>query len=223
MVIGASGGIGSALTRALQAHGTEVVGTSRTALQGHIALDLTDEGSIAAAARVVGPVDLVVVASGILAPPGSSPERSLRDLDAATLNTVMAVNAVGPALILRHFVPLLPKDRRAAVAMLGARVGSIGDNRLGGWYGYRASKAALAMIVRSAAIELARSHPRAFVCALHPGTVATALSEPFLSPRRTREVFTPEQAAQHLLAVLAGLTPHDSGGHFAWDGSLIMP
>ncbi|MFN3510426.1 MAG: SDR family NAD(P)-dependent oxidoreductase, partial [Tsuneonella troitsensis] len=181
VVVGASGGIGRALSEALEKNGTEVVRLSRSA-EGSGRIDLEDEASIAQAADSVsdgGDVDLVLVASGILAPDEIGPEKSWRGIDPAAMARVFAVNAIGPALVAKHFVPLLPKDRRSAFAVLGARVGSIGDNRLGGWYSYRASKAALAQIVRTLSIELARTHPLATCVALHPGTVATRLSERF--------------------------------------------
>ncbi|OGS55210.1 MAG: short-chain dehydrogenase, partial [Erythrobacter sp. RIFCSPHIGHO2_12_FULL_63_10] len=161
VVVGASGGIGRALSEALEKNGTEVVRLSRSA-EGSGRIDLEDEASIAQAADSVsdgGHVDLVLVASGILAPDEIGPEKSWRGIDPAAMARVFAVNAIGPALVAKHFVPLLPKDRRSVFAVLGARVGSIGDNRLGGWYSYRASKAALAQIVRTLSIELARTHP----------------------------------------------------------------
>lgn len=220
VVVGASGGIGTALVDALRVQGSETVALSRP----HV--DLTDEDSIARAARAVaegGPVDLVIVASGVLAAGGSKPEKSLREIDPATFAAVLAVNTIGPTLVAKHFVPLLPRDVPSTFAVLGARVGSISDNRLGGWYSYRASKAALAMAVRTLAIELARTHPEAVFAALHPGTVATDLSTPFVRGVPPEKLFTPEQSAGHLLSVLGQLRPADSGGHFAWNGSRIEP
>lgn len=131
------------------------------------------------------------------------------------------VNTVGPALVAKHFLPLLPRDRRAIFAALSARVGSTSDNRLGGWHSYRASKAALNMILRNLAIELVRSHPQAIVAGLHPGTVQTRLSEPFQRGVQPEKLFTPEHSAGRLLSVLDGLAPADSGGVFAWDGTVI--
>lgn len=218
VVVGASGGIGSALAESLRQAGTAVTGLSRPAL------DLEDEASIeraASALRGGDPIDLVIVASGVLAPPGQGPEKSLRDLEPGSFAKVLAVNAIGPMIVAKHFVPLLPRKGRGAFAVLGARVGSIADNRLGGWYAYRASKAALAMGVRTLAIEVARSRAEAVVCALHPGTVDTALSRPFHAGVPDERLFSPELAAQRLLAALADLTPADSGGHFAWDGTPV--
>lgn len=214
VVVGSSGGIGAALVAALTAAGTEVVGLSRPDL------DLEDEASIAAAAvRIGGPLDLVIVATGVLHAPGLAPEKAIRDLNAASLTRYFAVNATGPALVAKHFLPLLARDRRAVFAALSARVGSISDNRIGGWYGYRASKAALNMLVRTLSIELARSRPEALCVALHPGTVDTGLSKNF--QRGVPDLFTPGRSASAMLDVLAELTPGDSGGCFAWDGQRI--
>lgn len=219
VVIGASGGIGSALADGLERQGTSVVRLSRSGT----GFDLESEPSIANAAATVtggGPVDLVIVATGALAIDGAGPEKSWCAIEPAAMARQFAVNAVGPALVAKHFLPLLPRRGRSAFAVLGARVGSIGDNRLGGWYGYRAAKAALAQIVRTLAIELTRTRPDALCVALHPGTVATELSDPFA---RRGDSFTPAEAAAHLLRVLDVLTSSDSGGHFAWDGTRIQP
>lgn len=186
-------------------------------------LDLEDEASIAAAAGRIadGPAPAVIfVATGILHH-GEAPERSFRAMTAEHMLRDYRVNTVGPALVAKHFLPLLPRDRRAVFAALSARVGSIGDNRLGGWHSYRASKAALNMIVRNLAIEMARSHPHAIVAGLHPGTVSTGLSEPFQKGVSPEALFTPAVSAGYLLGVLDSLTPADSGGVFAWDGARI--
>lgn len=219
VVIGASGGIGAALAGLFEASGDRVHRLSRSA--GGI--DLADPESIARAARTLPflTIGRLVVATGLLHEAGLSPERSLRDLDAERLGRAFLVNAVGPALVLRHFVPLLARTGRAEVAMLSARVGSIADNRLGGWYGYRASKAALNQLVRTAAIEIARSRPEAVVVALHPGTVDTAMSRPFQANVAAERLLTPERSAECLADVLAGLTPGDSGGFFDWKGAAI--
>lgn len=221
VVIGASGGVGAAVTSVLEASGrfdvVHALSRSRTGLE------LEDETSIAAAAAHVadGPAPtLVFVGTGILHG-GHEPERSYRHLSADHLLRDYRVNAVGPALVARHLLPLMPRDRRAVFATLSARVGSISDNRLGGWHSYRASKAALNMILQNLAIELARSHPLAVVAGLHPGTVATNLSAPFQRGVKPEKLFTPEHSAERLLTVLDGLTPADSGGVFAWDGSRI--
>jgi NAD(P)-dependent dehydrogenase (short-subunit alcohol dehydrogenase family) len=186
--------------------------------------DLADEASIAAAAGTVTiPPALVIVATGILHDPSRSiaPEKTWRALDGAAMAQVLAINTIGPALIAKHMLPCLPRDRRSVFAVLSARVGSISDNRLGGWHAYRASKAALNMLVANFGIELARSHPKAIAAALHPGTVASALSAPFRQSTSDNPLFTPAEAAQHLLGVVDRLTPTDSGGLFAWDGQRL--
>ena len=221
VVIGASGGIGSAIVEALKAsdHYAAVHALSRSGT----GLDLTDEASVAEAARVLaeGPSpSLIFVATGVLHH-GQEPERTYKAMTAEHLLRDYQVNTVGPAMVARHFLPLLPRDRRAIFAALSARVGSIGDNRLGGWHSYRASKAALNMILKILAIELARTHPQAVVAGLHPGTVDTALSVPFQKGVAADKLFTADYSAGRLLAVLDGLTPADSGGVFSWDGARI--
>lgn len=220
VVIGASGGIGAAVTACLRASGRfEVV----HALSRATGLDLEAEATIAAAATRVadGPAPtLVFVATGVLHH-GQTPERSYRAMTADHLLRDYRVNAVGPALIAKHLTPLFPRDRRAVFAALSARVGSIGDNRLGGWHAYRASKAALNMILRNLAVELGRSHPQTVVAGLHPGTVQTDLSAPFQKGVPAERLFTPDFSAERLLAVIDGLGPADSGGVFAWDGARI--
>lgn len=226
VVIGTSGGVGGALAARLRASGQyDVVHELARSGQGAARLDLEDEDSIVRAAAAVadGPAPtLVFVATGVLHN-GYEPERSWRALEADHLIRDYRVNAVGPALVARHFLPLLPKDRRAVFAALSARVGSIGDNRLGGWHSYRASKAALNMILRNLAIEMGRSHPLAIVAGLHPGTVDTALSAPFQRGVAPDRLFTPGDSAERLLRVVADLSPADSGGVFAWDGARIEP
>ncbi len=221
VVIGASGGIGAAVVEQLRASGgfqvVHALSRSRTGL------DLEDEATIAAAAGDVarGPSPtLIFVATGVLHD-GHEPERTYRSLSSEHLLRDYRINAVGPALVARHFLPLLPRDRRAVFAALSARVGSIGDNRLGGWHAYRASKSALNMILRNLAIELARTHPQAVVAGLHPGTVDTGLSAPFQKGVAPAKLFTPDQSAERLLTVLDGLTPTESGGVFAWDGARV--
>lgn len=220
IVIGASGGIGSALVDILRARQIEVHPLSRR--EGTI--DLLDQASIESAAerlRPAGPYDLIVVAAGVLHDEGMAPERSVRDLDAHQLARSFAVNAIGPALVVRHLLPLLPASGRAVFAALSARVGSISDNRLGGWYGYRASKAALNQIIRTAAVEVARTRPDAICVALHPGTVDTAMSAPFQRGVAPEALFAPAISATHLLDVIDQLKTADSGGFFDWSGKPI--
>ena len=212
LVVGASGGIGRALVAALAARGDEVVGLSRSA----DGLDVTDEASIARLlATLTGPFDTVIVATGALEIAGALPEKSLRALDPAALAAQLALNAIGPVLVLKHALRLMPRDRPAQFAALSARVGSIGDNQLGGWYSYRAAKAALNQLIHTAAIEIARSHPQAVVVCLHPGTVATTFTRNYVGSHPT---VTSDVAAANLLAVLGGLTTAQSGGFFDWSG-----
>ncbi|WP_395004115.1 SDR family NAD(P)-dependent oxidoreductase [Cypionkella sp.] len=209
LVIGASGGIGAALVQALSLQG-EVVTLSRSG----DGLDITDEASIARLMAKLEPsFERIVIATGALAGPGQAPEKSLRALEAGQIMAQFALNAMGPALVVKHALRLLPRDRAAQVGVLSARVGSIGDNALGGWYSYRASKAALNQMIHTAAIEIARSHPLAVVACLHPGTVATAFTADYAAEKVTAAV-----AADRLLAVLDGLTPRQSGGFYDWAG-----
>ncbi len=213
LVIGASGGIGAALVAALREEGRHpVIGLSRGS---DPPIDLLREESIAAAAAWIAgqglDLSLVVVATGFLHDDRFTPERSWRHLDPEHMAQAFAVNAIGPALVLKHVLPQLRRDRRAVFAALSARVGSITDNRLGGWWSYRASKAALNQIIRTAAIELRRVNPHAICVAIHPGTVESGLSTPFA--KAGLEVQPPAIAARRILDVLAGLTAEQSG-HF---------
>lgn len=215
LVIGASGGVGAALADAAAARGAEVTRLSRR----DDGLDVTDAASVA---RVMGPLagpyTAVLVATGGLEIGGRGPEKSLRALDPAAMAAQFALNATGPALVLREAVRLFPRDGRAVFAALSARVGSIGDNRAGGWYGYRAAKSALNQILRTASVELARSHPDLIVAALHPGTVQTDLTARYLG---RHPAVPPSQAAANLWSVIDGLTPAQSGGFFDWAGKDI--
>ncbi|MES3093052.1 SDR family NAD(P)-dependent oxidoreductase [Sphingomonas aerolata] len=224
VVIGASGGIGKALEEALRDEGTfdAVHGFSRSA-DGDRHLDLEDEASIAAAATKVGSPTLVIVATGLLHAGDKGPEKAMRDLDPVWMARNFAINAIGPALVAKHFLPTMPKAGRIVFAVLSARVGSIGDNKLGGWYGYRASKAALNQFVRTIAIEDKRRNSSGIVVGLHPGTVDTGLSQPFQGNVTPGTLFKPDRAAVQLLDVIDGLRAPDSGKLFAWDGVEITP
>lgn len=188
-------------------------------------IDLTDESSIGAAAAVASTLATprwVIVATGLLhAPDGLRPEKTLAMLDGARMARLFAVNATGPALVAKHFLPIMPREGRAVFAAVSARVGSISDNRLGGWYGYRASKAALNMLLRTTAIEWARTTREGVCVGLHPGTVDTALSRPFQAGMPEGRLFDAAESASRLLDVLAGLGPADSGRVFAFDGSEV--
>ncbi len=227
VIIGASGGIGRAFADALAEEGLyeRIWRFSRTD-GGDGTLDLTEEDSIAAAAAQAAegpPIGLVFVATGLLHEGARGPEKTVRVLDADWLARAYAVNTIGPALVAKHFVPVLPREERSLLAFLSARVGSISDNRVGGWHGYRSAKAGLNMMIRNFAIELARTHKRAICVGLHPGTVDTALSKPFQGNVVAGKLFSPDRAAVQLLDVLDGLQPVDSGKLFGWDGEEIAP
>jgi NAD(P)-dependent dehydrogenase (short-subunit alcohol dehydrogenase family) len=229
-VIGATGRIGSAITELLAREGFETVhALSRSGFssEGSVRtgrIDIELEPSIAAAAQELregAPLRLVLVATGLLHATDHQPEKTYRSLDPDLLARSFRVNAIGPALVAKHMLPLLPKNGKSIFAVISARVGSIEDNRLGGWYGYRASKAALNQLMRTLAVELRRQKPDAISVALHPGTVDTALSQPFQSGVESSKLFAPAYAAERLLTVLNSLSGADTGGFFAWDGQKI--
>ena len=206
LVFGASGAIGAAMVQRLQADQRcqQVHEISRSKQLG---FDLLDEASLAdcaAALTDMGPFHLVIDATGALMMDGRGPEKRLDELEAPHLLRAMQLNAVGPALLFKHFSPLLASGERVIWAKLSARVGSIEDNRKGGWYGYRSAKAALNMLLQTAAIEIARRRPLAVVAALQPGTVRSALSQPFVGA----EAMAPDVSAERLLAVIDGLQPN---------------
>ena len=233
-VIGATGGIGRAFANHLAAC-PSVSRLFRLSRSGPLDddgkadwlhLDLESEETIAEAAAVIkrsaGDLHLAIVASGILHDGDRlRPEKSWRALDASAMETAFRLNATGPALAAKHLLPLLAKGRKSAFAALSARVGSIEDNRLGGWHAYRASKAALNMLIKTLSVELATRNPSALCVGLHPGTVDTALSRPFQGGVPEGKLFSPARSARHLLTVLDRLTPEDSGHLFAWDGKKI--
>ena len=234
IVVGASGGIGRAIANRLAddpAFG-RVVALSRRQPEGWtadarrdwIAADILNEDSLAAAAAHVsrsGPVTRIVVATGRLHGPDFGPEKSMRSISLESLSRLFAINAAGPALAAKHLLPLTPRARPSVFAALSARVGSIGDNSLGGWYAYRSSKAALNMLIRTLAIEHRRTRPFGLCIALHPGTVDTALSAPFQPNVPAGRLAAPDQAAASLLSAIDTLGPDANGGFFAWDGSAV--
>ena len=232
-VIGASGGIGGALVAqlAIRSDVHEVFALSRQ--EKHFddkkiktgQIDILNEASIASAAKSIGSqgaLDIVIVATGILSH-GSNlqPEKSYRQQSYDAFDTVFSLNTFAPAMVAKYFLPLMPKKGRGVFAALSARVGSISDNRLGGWHAYRASKAALNMLIRNYAIEQARCNPNAIIVSLHPGTVDTGLSKPFQSNVPETKLFSPAQSALYLLNVIGGLNPDDSGKQFDWAGKEI--
>jgi NAD(P)-dependent dehydrogenase (short-subunit alcohol dehydrogenase family) len=226
VVIGSSGGLGTAMLAQLQGdpNYTQALGLSRST---EVSVDYLDESSIAKAAQSIASLctrsglelRLLIVATGFLHGDAGQPERSFTNLNAAYLAQVFQINTLGPALVMKHFLPLLPKTGRCVAGFISAKVGSIGDNALGGWYGYRASKAALNQLVKTASIELARRNKDSICVSLHPGTVATALSEPFA--KTGLNVRPASEAATDLLAVLAGLNPADTGGLIDYQGQKL--
>lgn len=219
VVIGATGGVGAAVADRLEASNAfgEVVRLSRST-----GLDVLDEASVEAAAAALKAGDaprLVFVATGALIKEGLTAEKTWKHITPDGMAAAFALNATGPALVMKHMLPLLPRRGHSAFAVLSARVGSIGDNSLGGWYSYRASKAALNQIVRSASVELARTRPDAVLAALHPGTVDTGLGQGFAKAGLDEQA--PNEAAARLVEVIGGLTPADTGGFFDHRGETV--
>lgn len=230
IIIGASGGIGAAFVDVLAGRCEHVFALSRKALTSHqdnitaLQMDFLDEAQVKATAKSLreqGPFDLILVATGFLHNDTIGPEKSLSAITRETLETNMAINMMGPTLVMKHFLRLLPRGERGVFGVLSARVGSIEDNRLGGWYGYRASKAALNMALKTAAIEHTRKQKEHILLALHPGTVDTGLSKPFQANVPDGKLFTPEQSVGYLLDVIDKATPEMSGKLVAWDGAIV--
>ena len=232
LIVGATGGIGAALLHEVE-HRYPAASVFAWARQPHSTaarratwqrVDITNEPSIEAAAPAISELDLVIVATGLLQREATSdhqelrPEKTWRSLDATAMAESFAINTIAPALIAKHVLPKFPRDRRAVFAALSARVGSISDNRLGGWYSYRASKAALNQILKTLSIELAVRYPYAVCVGLHPGTVATGLSQPFQNNVAPEKLFTGETSARHLFDVIEQLTTQHSGGIYDWAG-----
>jgi NAD(P)-dependent dehydrogenase (short-subunit alcohol dehydrogenase family) len=215
LILGASGGIGSAIAGELIRRNVEVTGLSRR----DDGLQITDEASVEAClGRLDAGYDLIFVATGALEIAGARPEKTLGQLSAQAMMDQFAVNCIGPSLVLKHARRLMPRDRRGAFVTLSARVGSIGDNRIGGWYAYRTAKAALNQMLHSAAIELARTHPQMICAALHPGTVETEFTRKYVGRHPTVPA---AEAAENLLQVIDALTPDQTGGFFDWTGAEV--
>lgn len=233
VIIGSSGAIGQALVQSLCeiSPDTRIQTVSRhpqaknANIIHHQLIDYTESSLVMVADQIAkdGLVDGVIVANGLLHAQGISPEKSLKDLSAEQFEAVFSANTIFPALVAKHFCPNFPRDRPTLFAALSARVGSISDNRLGGWYAYRASKAALNMVIKNIAIEMARTHQQATILALHPGTVDSPLSKPFQTRVPEHQLFHPDISAHHLINVMNALTPKDSGKCFAWDAQEIPP
>ena len=215
LIIGASGGIGSALVETYRSAGDDVVGLSRK----YDGLDVTSEASVGEnLGQLSGPFDRIIVATGALEIGPYTPEKTIKSIDPEAMLAQFKLNTIGPALILKHSLALLPRDRSSVFAALSARVGSIGDNRIGGWTSYRTAKAALNQVIRTAAIELTRTHKQSICVALHPGTVETKFTEKYVG----RHPAVPAaQAAANLRHVIEGLVPNDSGQFFDWAGQPI--
>ncbi len=232
IIIGATGGIGDALCSSLNTcpQVTEIYALSRSGdapksdkVKG-LPFDFTDENNIKTVAellRETGPFDFIIVATGLLQGNGISPEKNMRALNIEALTKSYQINAIGPAMTAKYFLPLLKRKGKTVFAALSARVGSISDNQLGGWYGYRASKAALNMILKTLALEFSHRYRDAIICGLHPGTVDTSLSAPFQGNVPKGKLFTPSFSAHRLLTVIDGLSAEDTGNLFAWDGQKI--
>ena len=215
LVIGASGGIGGAMAAEAEGRGAAVERMARSAGGP----DLTDEAAVAAAMGVLEPgFDAVVVATGALAPGREAPEKRIAEVTPEGLAAAFAVNAMGPMIALKHALPLLPRDRRCVFAALSARVGSIGDNAIGGWHAYRASKAALNQLIHGAAVEMARTHRAGAAILLHPGTVATPFTADYAGRHGT---IPPEEAARRLWDVMMRAGPEMSGGFYDNEGAPI--
>lgn len=232
IVIGASGGIGKAFLDHFinSSQISEIYALSRrggTPQGGKVralTFDFTDEDNITAGAEVLretGKFDIVIVATGLLQGEGIAPEKNMRALAHDSFLKSLEINTVGPALTAKHLLPLLHRDRKTIFAALSARVGSISDNRLGGWYAYRASKAALNMVLKTLSLEFGRRYPEAVIAGLHPGTVDTSLSAPFQSNVPEGKLFTPEFSTGKMIEVMDGLSAADSGNLFAWDGQRV--
>ena len=224
-ILGASGAIGSAFTKLLtEKHpNASLFAFSRN---GEHSINYSSEDSIAKAAELAAkeiPLDLVIVANGILHDGKLMPEKSLQDLSAEKFHHIFQVNTITPALIAKYFLPKLNKKQPSIFVALSARVGSISDNKLGGWYAYRASKAALNMIIKNASIELGRRNRQAIIIGLHPGTVDSDLSKPFQGNVADGKLFTPEYSAGKLLEVIENLSTEQTGKCFAWDGKEVLP
>lgn len=215
LILGASGGIGAALAAACTARGEHVVGLSRS-VDG---FDITDEKSVNDhLGRLEDPFDRVIVATGALEIDGAEPEKSIKGISQKAMMDQLALNTVGPALVMAHAHRLLPRKGRSVMAVLSARVGSIGDNRMGGWISYRSAKAAVNQVVHTAAIELARTHKENVLVALHPGTVETPFTAKYLGRHRS---VSAGEAAENLLRVMDGLVPENTGGFYDWAGKEV--
>lgn len=234
VVFGSSGAIGQALCSNLSKNypSSEIFAFSRTLQQSNLSnvfeyeVDYQDENSLKHCSEISSKncdIDLVIVAIGILHSSNIMPEKAISQLSFEKFYKIFEINTIYPAMIGKYFIPKLNKDRKSVFAALSARVGSISDNRVGGWYSYRSSKAALNMIVKNFSIETNRNNKNAIIVGLHPGTVASSLSKPFQGNVEKSKLFNPDFSATKLISVLEELSKNSSGKCFAWDGKEIFP
>lgn len=232
IVVGANGGIGRSFVKQLAdfPQVETVIALSRNAqarIEGkihHMPMNFIDEDNIKHSAEAlsrIGQFDLILIATGLLHAEGMVPEKTMKAMNREQFLKSFDVNAIGPALCAKYFLPLLRRDTKTVFAALSARVGSISDNRLGGWYAYRASKAALNMIIKTLSIEFGRRYAEAIICGLHPGTVDTDLSQPFQANVAEGSLFAPDFSVEKMISVLDQLSIESSGNLIAWDGAKI--
>ena len=232
-IIGSSGAIGRAFLDAYIADKevSNIYSISRTEVESnderiiHINIDVTDEVSVKAAASKIGEnrLDKLIVATGILHTELFGPEKSIKDIKIENFVKTFSVNAFGPALIGKYFLPLMKKDKKSIAAFLSARVGSISENKLGGWYSYRASKSALNQIIKNFSIESKRTNPAGIIIGLQPGTVKSKLSEPFQKNVKKGKLLLPKDSVKSLIRVIESVMQNDSGKIFDWKGEEITP
>ena len=232
-VIGSSGAIGSAFVNhyindlsvnSIFSFSRSSIGIDNNKVK-HFSIDIENESSIQNAAKSVEEInfDEVIIASGLLHTNEFGPEKSIKDLKADNILKVLNVNTVGPAIIGKYFLPLLNKDNKSVMAFLSARVGSISENKLGGWYAYRASKSALNQVIKTFSIELKRTNPKAIIIGLQPGTVDSELSAPFKRSVSNNKLFTAEYSVSQLIGVIERADESSSGNLISWDGEIISP
>ena len=232
-IIGSSGAIGRAFLDAYIADKdiSNIYSISRTEVKSndkriiHINIDVTDEVSVKAAASKIeeNRLDRLIVATGVLHTKSFGPEKSIKDIKIENFVKIFSVNTFGPALIGKYFLPLMKKDQKSIVAFLSARVGSISENKLGGWYAYRASKSALNQIIKNFSIEAKRTNSSGIIIGLQPGTVKSKLSEPFQKNVKKGKLFLPEDSVDSLVKVIENVMQNDSGKIFDWEGEEIAP
>ena len=232
-VIGSSGAIGSAFVdhyindqsiNSIFSFSRSSIGIDNNKVK-HFSIDIENENSVQDAAKSVEEInfDEIIIASGLLHTNEFGPEKSIKDLKADNILKILNVNTVGPAIIGKHFLPLLNKNNKSVMAFLSARVGSISENKLGGWYAYRASKSALNQIIKNFSIEIKRTNPKAIIIGLQPGTVDSELSAPFKRSVSKNKLFSAEYSASQLLGVIERVDESSSGNLISWDGEIISP